>query len=151
MKRPHAVYRGAYDIRCPLIYGEGLTTPNRVTVRSSHRYQEAVYQCARYFRREFDYDWVQYEIKDCEDPTCVAFMWFPWDVSPSDDFWLPVVGACCFRRRENGWALQWVWMHPFFRRQGLLRQAWAGFRAEFGDFEIETPSSNHLIRDHLQA
>ena len=56
-----------------------------------------------------------------------------------------VVGACCFREREwidaKAWALQWVWLHPYARRQGVLASAWPHFRRRYGDFHVEGPLS----------
>jgi hypothetical protein len=41
------------------------------------------------------------------------------------------VGACCFRDTKLAhiatpvpWLLNWIWIHPFCRRKGLLTKAW---------------------------
>jgi hypothetical protein len=66
--------KGAFDIVCPLIPGEGKGLI-RVTIRSPKRLRKAVYLCAAYFRREFHYDFVQYGLDgDEDDPDHVAFV-----------------------------------------------------------------------------
>jgi hypothetical protein len=61
------------------------------------------------------------------------------------------VGACCFRWRKwsdhaPGWALQWVWLHPFERSHGVLTAAWPEFKSRFGDFLVEGPLSGAMRR-----
>jgi hypothetical protein len=104
-----------------------------------------VWRCAQQFRREFDYDFVQYGYRGRDDDLDhVAFVWPHPGTCP-----VLVVGACCFRWREwtnapHGWALQWAWLHPDFRRRGLLSAAWPAFRTEFGDFHVERPLSEAM-------
>jgi len=58
-----------------------------------------------------------------------------------------IFGACCFRWRDRtdhdpGWSLDWVWMHPYFRRRGHLQRAWPSFQQMYGErFHIELPLS----------
>lgn len=59
------------------------------------------------------------------------------------------VGACCFRWREwvdapHGWALQWILLHPYFRHQGILSNAWSLFTQRFGSFHVEEPLSEAM-------
>jgi hypothetical protein len=54
------------------------------------------------------------------------------------------MGACCFRVREAGWALQWIWLHPYFRDHGYLTAAWDAFRALFGGLYVEPPLSSAM-------
>lgn len=111
----------------------------KVTGDSKAVLKRAVLHCAAYFRREFHYDFVQYGMEDEGDGN-QAFLWC------SDDYDRRGIGACCFRWREytnhpHGWALQWIWFHPYFRRHGHLRKAWPYFRQAFGDFAVEGPIS----------
>ena len=53
----------------------------------------------------------------------VAYLWCP------KNYGLPglrvhCIGAASFRKRRDTQVLAWVWIHPFFRRQGLLTAAW---------------------------
>lgn len=114
-----------------------------VVRRSPLSHKRAVETLATYFRREFDYDFVQYSSdEDLDDRETVAFIWttgYEGDLS--------VIGACCFRLRHEEttdfkcWALQWIWFHPYFRGKGILTRAWPLFCKAFGSFEVEHPIS----------
>jgi hypothetical protein len=154
-KRMLATYRDSTDIVAPLIPG-GLMpdSPTRVTVESPLVLRKAVYQCARWFKKEFQYDYTQYGYNGREDdPNHVAFLWPHPDsilLLGNDEFVLAIIGACCFRWRndywnqDHCWAMQWMWLHPFYRHRGLLSQAWGGFRGEFGSFVAEPPLSDAM-------
>lgn len=103
--------------------------------------RKAVERIAYYFRREFNYDFVQYAAED-DDPHSHAFLWVaPYNLFPEE-----TGGACCFRWREwedaePCWGLQWIWLHPYLRRKGLLAQAWPYYQERFGNFFSEPPLS----------
>lgn len=147
--KPLAVIQGTLDIVAPLVTAEDIrSTPLRVTNKSLKQHRDAVYKMAQYFRRELHYDFVQYGPEETESElSLVAFLWLAPDVRHlSNDFRVPAVGATCFRWREwqnhpAGWAMDWIWMHPYFRRRGLLSASWLNFRDEFGDFVCEQPIS----------
>ena len=46
-----------------------------------------------------------------------------------------------FNNTPKDWSLEWVWIHPFERGNGVLSRAWPGFKKEFGDFYIQPPLS----------
>ncbi len=98
---------------------------------------------AYYFRREFHYDFVQYEASESGPYTAYLFG------SPEQTVW---VGACCFRSRHFGdprtpdidiecEGLQWAWLHPYFRGRGILKKNWGTLRNRHGDFCSEPPLS----------
>ena len=139
--RPEAV-----NIVAPLIRGSHLCAAERVTARSPRARRRAVYRLAEFCRREMGYA-LQYGFDGEEDDEDhVAFLWVhPEAVGMGREFRVPCVGACCFRlREETGMALQWVWVHPYFRRRGLLTDAWPEFVREFGDFAVEGPLSDAM-------
>ena len=114
----------------------------------SNRYQrKAVYKFAKYFQKEFQYDFVQYGYQGEEDDsTAIAYLWVT-----DSDLYLGVIvyGACCFRWREwnnhhPSWALQWIWLHPFRRNQGELSRVWSYFKEKFGNFHVEPPLSKAM-------
>jgi GNAT superfamily N-acetyltransferase len=151
MKRMLAIRKECTDIICPLIRG-GLVKclVTRVTMASPLPLRKAVWRHAQFFRREFHFDFEQYGYEGREtNPNHVAFLWIhPESVGMDDDWLAPIIGACCFRLREGDerayWALQWIWMHPFFRRRGLLQIAWPDFCKEFGGFICEPPLSDAM-------
>jgi hypothetical protein len=148
--------RDATDIIAPRLPGglvDRQASLTRVTAQSALPLRRAVFQCARYFRHEMRYDFIQYGQDGREtDPDHVAFLWPDPQAlrfAGNDDVLVPAVGAGCFRWRQwqdapHGWALQWLWLHPYQRRQGLLTAAWPAFRDEFGDFVCEPPLSDAM-------
>ena len=154
-----------YDIHAPIITEPGFGGPSDeydmevsvcrqmplayqpplcVTTRSPLSLRRAVYQIAKYFRREFRFDFLQYDYTD-EEASARAYL---FEAVGNLEAWprSVMVGACCFRWREwsnvpHGWALQWVWLHPYARGRGILAGHWPYFRQRFGDFHVEGPLS----------
>jgi len=153
MLKPLAMTRGVLDIKAPLITSkEKITNPRRVDTRSPKPHRKAVFQMALYFKREFKYDSLQYGYDGNEtDELHVAYLWIHPDfINFSDEFRVPCIGATCFRWRKwkdtpPGWAMQWIWLHPYFRRKGLLKASWPKFKEEFPDFICESPLSESMI------
>jgi hypothetical protein len=110
-------------------------TPSSLTWK--HR---EMYRRARQFKREMGFDFVMWgksTVKDT-DPNVHGFL-FPDDSGICPDG--TIVGACAFRRREDHWGLQWMWLAPKVRRQGILARRWPMFLERFGDFVVEIPLS----------
>src|SRR5262249_3080220 len=106
-----------------------------VTIKSWQPLRRAVEQLARYFRREFSYDFCQYNAQEC-DPLHRAYLWCSHCDTQyrSGTSFYPVIGACCFRYRHDVeplppgippdyYALQWIWFHPYERNRGHLSRA----------------------------
>lgn len=127
-----------------------------VSMKSCSTNRKAVETIAYYFRRELHFDFLQYEAGE-GDPKARLFCW----VAPSSYGGLEnrAIGACCFRWRTGedalpaGWALVWVWIHPYFRNHGHLTTAWPYFKAKFGDFVVEHPLSPAMAAflEHREA
>lgn len=154
MVKPLAVIsKGVLDIIPPVITSkEKITNPLRVDTKSPKQHRKAVYKMALYFKRELDYDFVLYDYKSNEaDDFHVAYLWIDPDcVDLSVEFRVPCIGATCFRlrKRKNApsiWGMQWIWLHPYFRRKGFLTASWPKFKEEFPDFICEPPLSNSMI------
>lgn len=60
-----------------------------------------------------------------------------------------VYGACHFSKlnvtTEDYWKLNWIWIHPFFRHRGMIKEHWKYFEEIFGDFYIAKPVSPEMI------
>jgi hypothetical protein len=116
-----------------------------VLPRDHRKLREAVVRFARYFRREFGYDTIQYSERYEADPDqCQAFL-FGDQGYPEKTFF----GACCFRYRhyrdsEPMWALQWAWLHPYMRSKGILKRNFPLFVERFGKIWIEPPLSSAM-------
>lgn len=116
------------------------------------RMKKAVEQCARYFQREFRYDFVQYSADKHNDNKIVANIWTNVTHVFSNGKWKPrfaVYGACGFSWTEYAdypasWVLDWVWFHPYERGEGHLTRAWESFEREFPGFLVQTPLSKAM-------
>jgi hypothetical protein len=121
-----------------------------VTPASTPVLRRAVECIAYYFRREFSYDLVQYCSLEMEDDGHRAYLWTDPMTLDEDDREV-VFGACCFRWRQwrdpppdfpaESYGMQWIWMHPYQRRKGVLSRAWPYFLARFHPFVPEGPHS----------
>jgi hypothetical protein len=114
-----------------------------VTPRSPLRLRRAAEAIARYFKREFDFDFLQYLASERTDPRDQVYLWVDASRDPFD---ARAVGAACFRWRAGrggppGLALAWLWLHPYFRCKGVLSATWPYFRSRLGDFQVEGPLS----------
>lgn len=103
--------------------------------------KKCVYKLACYFRREFNYDNVQFSEKDDDNYEAYLFQ-----NHRSED---EVYGGCCFRNRNykdagKMWALQWIWFHPYFRDNGNLKKHWPFFKERYGNFNVEGPLSKTM-------
>jgi hypothetical protein len=114
-----------------------------VDASSTAARKNQVLHFARYFRAEFNYDFVQFDGSGENDDSFQAWLFFPENYGDSD---IPI-GACCFRYREdyidmpNFWGLQWIWLHPYFRSKGIFKNAFPIFRERYGLFLPEYPIS----------
>jgi hypothetical protein len=103
---------------------------------------------ARYFRREFRYDFVQFDGPRENDDSFEAWLFFPSGMYSHMITNIPV-GACCFRKRkyentDEYWALQWVWIHPYERGKGIYKKAFETFKERYGEFKPEYPLSKTM-------
>lgn len=103
------------------------------------------------FKREFKYDFVQW---DGSSTRRAGEDWQGW-LFAADDMGA-IAGACGFMRRDGAiegpeWSLQWIWLAPKYRRAGLLEARWPSFLQAYGDFDIERPLSPAMqafVRKH---
>lgn len=117
--------------------------PELVGTSSPFWMHQEVYERALRFKREFRYDFVQWN--GCQSkkatPTYQGHLFadhtgtFP----PGS-----IVGACAFSLRQGQWSLNWVWVTPCMRRKGVLRHRWQAFLDRYGDFDIEHPLSEAM-------
>jgi hypothetical protein len=118
----------------------------RVTNSSKRVLRNRVFQMARYFQLEKEYDFIQYsrEPEEDEDETnTIAYLYC--DTTDQHRDFVPI-GATCFRLRfeTQRWAMAWIWLHPFKREKGILTNSHAHFLKEFGNYDIEGPYSQGM-------
>lgn len=145
-----------YALTLPVITHPWLDceSPLRLPPDSPKILLRSVGKLAYYFKREMHFDFVQFEANEAKGDSGFvpyeAFVFF----EPARDrlcenkpMLLRVFGACCFRLREksdhaSSWSLDWVWMHPYFRRRGHLTSAWPMFELRYGrGFHVAQPLS----------
>lgn len=106
--------------------------------------QEEVRKRARKFRREFRYDFTQWPDTGRKPITAG---WHGYLLTAGNDG--TIAGACAFhdvkgQDAEFDWSLQWVWIAPKYRRQGILLDHWPVFLERYGSFFIEPPLSDAM-------
>lgn len=111
-----------------------------VTAASPLWRHDEMYNRAYAFKREQRYDFVQWDNPE-RDHAAKGYLFADADGR--------IIGCCAFRFREYtnhqpGWALQFVWVAPPYRRSGVLAERWPAFRDRFGDFLVEGPVSTPM-------
>ena len=115
-----------------------------VTTASPKPIRENVERFARYFLREMHFGGLQFEAG--ETPESLGFKRYKAYLFAAQDHY---VGAVCFRYRDDQnrvvpWLFDWMWIHPYFRHQGILSRAWPEFVREIGQFRLAQPVSPHM-------
>lgn len=98
-----------------------------------------------YFKREFQYDFISfYNNKQIQfgNRNINPFIILGENRHFHDETKILQVGACEFNyHSDEEWVLEWVWIHPFLRRQKYLSNVWGIFNKLYGDFKIREPLS----------
>lgn len=129
-----------------------IKTPNNliaVDSSSNRNLYKEVYKIAKYFKEEFNYDRVPYDLMGMLPNPYKVFLFVESDINEEaagNKKTQRIYGACLFAEKsfpksENIWTLEWIWIHPFFRHRGLLKEKWTFFQETFGDFYIGKPVS----------
>lgn len=114
-------------------------SPEMVTQDSPLWMHRAMYERAWAFKREFSYDFIQWNFSKTRaqrERGAIGFL-FTSETGVID-------GACAFRKDDDEWSMEWIWIRPERRRAGLLAARWASLLALFGDFWIAHPISDAM-------
>lgn len=119
----------------------------KVTAASELFLRQEVERFARYFLREMHTGGIQYEASENEFDGC--FVPYEAYIFEHQSF---CVGACCFRQRPSSqdcaslyWSMDWIWLHPYVRRNGILTRAWQEFERTYGEnFDLAKPLSSAM-------
>ncbi|MEZ8158056.1 MULTISPECIES: hypothetical protein [Vibrio] len=146
-----------YTIELPVfprcLSGTGII---KVTPSSPQDERDALEQFARYFKQEKRYIGIQYEANSHTSNT-IGFLFTEnaMDIEDEEYFQqgMPTrcSGGCTFQIVDDVWVLCWIWLHPFYREQGVLSTHWNTFVSDMGNFSIESPISNsmeHFLKKH---
>lgn len=111
---------------------------------------QEVYERALRFKRDFRYDFVQWN--GCSSrkasPNFHGYLFADHTAQHPPG---TIVGACAFILRKDQWILSWIWVAPCMRRHGVLSHRWPAFLERYGDFDIEHPLSEAMeafVRRH---
>ncbi len=109
---------------------------------------DEVYKIAEYFKEELNYNKIPYGSQGMPNGENKALLFTEetQDLFPAQ---LRIFGACCFSKLKftkasDFWALEWIWLHPFFRHRGKLKKYWPYLEKEFGNFVVKEPISSDM-------
>jgi hypothetical protein len=122
-----------------LLLNSNINSVGYIVVRAdSPKWQhKEMYERAFAFKKEFSYDFIQWEIpKGDSNPNVFGYLFI--DVNNA------IIGACSFRLRDFDWGLQWIWICPKERRKKHLSHKWKMFKEKFGNFIVEPPISTEM-------
>jgi len=116
----------------------------KITPHSPIEVRKYIEQFARYFLREMHFGGVQFEA--AEGPNSIGYRPYVAYLLGAEDRY---IGGACFRFRDDQsldhpWILDWVWLHPYFRRRGHLLLAWPEITQAHGAFRIAKPISHAM-------
>jgi len=135
---------------------------NTVTInkQSDSELHEEVFKIAKYFKEELDYDSIPYSQLGFipKEDKVLLFTEEALDVYKTKPMPHRIYGACYFKRMkfskgEDYWALEWIWLHPFFRNRGNLKKHWTNLEEKFGAFLIKEPVSHDMTAflEHIKS
>lgn len=145
--------RKKYTMDLSLI--QEIRAPNNlieVSLSSNNNLYDEVYKIAKYFKEESNYDRVPFDSMGMLPTPYKVFLFTEIDideVAAGNKKTQRIYGACLFSKKslsksENIWVLEWIWLHPFFRHRGFLKEKWTFFQETFGDFCIGRPVSPNM-------
>lgn len=111
-----------------------------------------VYKIAKYFKEESNCDRVPFDLMGILSTPYRVFLFTEIDVdevAAGNKKTQRIYGACLFselftKDDKKYWVLNWIWLHPFFRYRGILKEKWTYFQDTFGDFLIGKPVSPNM-------
>ena len=115
-----------------------------ITPKSAKSARKAAETLAYYFKREFQYDSIQYyHLESTGKRDRIILLTHSYHDHKA------ALGIICFRWRDyenapHGLALAWLWLHPYIRRKGVLAAYWPFFRGAYGDYYVEPPISKAM-------
>lgn len=133
-----------YLIDLPTVPSSGSRPLVPVSVQSSKLLRANVERFARYFLREMHTGGIQFEAAETE--TSQGYVPYKAYLFARE---ANFVGAACFRFRDDQdvvvpWLFDWLWIHPFCRRKGVLSRSWSEINAQVGKFRLAQPVSLHM-------
>lgn len=136
-----------FKIDAPILEADSYPEVLFVNRSSDDSLKEHLALLARYFRKEMGFDHLQFDesMYDNEDFTGFLLLQRAMDlVERVDHYPNRIIGAGIFENSRGKFELDWVWIHPFFRNRGALRDQWGNFKSKFGQFTVAEPLSAQM-------
>lgn len=110
-----------------------------------HRCRPLLERMGYFIKREEHYDFPLYSADKLEEEGFGHLFGNPYGGGASR-----AVGGGAFNFEkwsdaDPSYCLEWVWIHPYFRRQGILAAAWENWRSKYGEFAIRPPYSRAML------
>ena len=104
----------------------------------SWKHKRALRKFSEYLTIENGYDFPCYHGgRIADDGKFRPFLWV--ESLYNSDFDL-AFGGGAMRETNGKWCLEWVWIHPFKRRKGVLTATWPNLKNYYGDFLVNRAS-----------
>ena len=109
-----------------------------------NREKVVVERIGYYFKREMHYDFAPYSAESRSYDNCAYLIAEHRGIHCIDPeanihHALGAVGFTC--RDDRPHILEWVWLHPYLRRRGVLRSAWHTLEDRHSAFAVRSPIS----------
>lgn len=146
-RRRHSRHQRSFDPRPNPAFARRLAVaPNPDVVKhgSPKWMHEEVYERAVMFKREMEFDFIQWNMPFKGRPPEEGVAYLLAEVSATST----IAGACAFRERSGQWTMDWAWIAPKFRRRGIMQRYWPRFLEAYGDFPLEYPLSD-AMKDYV--
>lgn len=149
---------GRYTIELPIIetdidYSKTGKNILFIDAESPRELKDGLEKIALYFKRESLFDCVQYKsklhINSVENET-IGLIFYDVAIDETTDAHrdipLRILGGGCFKKvsQQKVWCLDWIWLHPYERRKGLLSTHWEDVEERFGKVIFSKPLSKAM-------
>lgn len=145
-RREHARLKRLFEPRPDSRFANRLqrhATPELVDTNAPFWMHQEVYERALRFKRDFRYDFIQWN--GCQSKKATStYQGYLFADNTGTHPPGTIVGACAFALRQGSWSLDWIWVTPSMRRKGVLSYRWQAFLDKYGDFDIEHPLSDAM-------
>ena len=123
-----------FDIRMIPLFGLERRDYDGLIPVGTDAQQEAAAEIGRQFQRELNYDFPPYDAERGDTALLIASCRFATT--------FPIAaGAVGMTQQDEGWILDWIWIHPYERGGRLFADAWGGLERRFGQFHVAGPYS----------
>lgn len=146
----NAEYKHYIDARhkwmiCPVPAKKGRYFDKEITINSPMWQKEACVQIRRYLAMDNDYG-MSWDTSDGGWNNVIAIPFIKTNFSMDGGNGREVmIGCAAFEQRHDKSSLEFIWIHPFFRNTGLVKDSYKNWLDRFGEFHISHPISHAML------